>query len=141
MRLGEGADPTTILFIGTEIIDIGLHFSLLLCYKPFLIDSTGGAAENAKGTFGTDLLLGTLLFSGGAVDLALETFFSGESGGVFLGILEVVGLLAGSLGSVVCSAWVDSSTPLSASPSGKKITVKGLVITISKTSFLLSSVS
>ena len=60
-----------------------------------MIDSIGGAAENAKGTFGTDLLLGTLLFSGGAVDLALELFFSGESGGVFLGILEVVGLLAG----------------------------------------------
>ena len=82
------------------------------------MDSTGGAAENANGTFGTDLLLATLLFSGGAVDLALVAFFRGESGGVFLGILDVVGLFPVSAASVLCSvAWVDSSTPLSASPS------------------------
>ena len=83
--------------------------------------STGGAAENANGTLGTDLLLGTLLFSGGAVDLALlGFFFSGESGGVFLGILEVVGLLTGAVFSETCSVpWVDSSTPLSASPSAQ----------------------
>ena len=49
------------------------------------MDSTGGAAENAKGTFGTDLLRGNLRFSGGAVDLARVVFFRGESGGVFLG--------------------------------------------------------
>ena len=98
------------------------------------MDSTGGAAENANGTFGTDLLRGTLRFSGGATDLARWFFFRGESGGVFLGtksfvirneisflylgILEVVGLLTGSIVSAACSApWVDSSTPLSASPS------------------------
>ena len=49
------------------------------------MDSTGGAAENAKGTFGTDLLRGNLRFSGGALDLARVVFFRGESGGVFLG--------------------------------------------------------
>ena len=49
------------------------------------MDSTGGAAENANGTFGTDLLRGTLRFSGGATDLARWFFFRGESGGVFLG--------------------------------------------------------
>ena len=43
---------------------------------------------------------------------------------LYLGILEVVGRLAGSVVSAACSAaWVDSSTPLSASPSAIIITL------------------
>ena len=55
--------------------------------------STGGAAENANGTFGTDLLRGNLRFSGGAVDLDRLVFFKGESGGVFLRTIIFIFLL------------------------------------------------
>ena len=60
---------------------------------PFFIDSTGGATENANVDFGTDLLRGIRLFSVGAEDLARGVFLRGESGGVFLGILELMILL------------------------------------------------
>ena len=54
----------------------------------------GGARENANVDFGTDLLLGSRFLSWpGAVERALGAFFSGESGGVFRGILELTGLL------------------------------------------------
>ena len=66
--------------------------------------SMGGATENAKFDFGTDLLRGILFFSLGAVDLARGAFLRGESGGVFLGILELETLLAASTGSSFWSA-------------------------------------
>ena len=52
---------------------------------PFLTTGSGGGArENAKFDFGTDLLRGIRLFSVGAEDRARGAFFRGESGGVFL---------------------------------------------------------
>ena len=89
-------------------------------YAPFLADSDvdGGVAHDVNG-FGTDLLLGTLPPPAAPpVALLLAGTFTGETGGVFLGILVVAPpdptFLVGDSPTGCC---VFSSTPLSWSPS------------------------
>ena len=89
-------------------------------YAPFLADSDvdGGVAQDVNG-FGTDLLLGTLPPPAAPpVALLLAGTFTGETGGVFLGILVVAPpdptFLVGDSPTGCC---VFSSTPLSWSPS------------------------
>ena len=56
MRLGDGAYPTTILFIDTEENNFIFCIFKYLLFQPFL--AVSGASENDEnGGFGTDLLL------------------------------------------------------------------------------------
>ena len=142
-KLGEGAAPTTILFIGTvNRYWITINWDCPRNYQTFFDGFYRGRCWKCKWNFGNRFAPGNSSLLGGSCGSSSagllqrrvwRSFSMGEYfyifvelkriSSLYLGILEVVGRLLGSVVSAACStAWVDSSTPLSASPSAMIVT-------------------